>query len=144
MRVLVFAVLASLGAAAPHARQIGSTCELDPSFTAGLTTPNYYVANWASSAATDGQQCSVVDSFDATSISWHSTFSWTSSELIRGNPNAGYSRFKKADIAQHKSILVSWEWKCAPPLYLTLPCLNSSPIKPPVSENLNLFNSCLL
>jgi hypothetical protein len=111
MKSIVLSSLVALAAAAPQPRQIASTCKLDPTFMEGLTTPNYYVANWASEVAVDGEQCSVVDSYDSTSISWHSTFSWDSSRFIRGNPNAGYSKFKKGDIAQHRSIPVSWEWK---------------------------------
>lgn len=101
----------ALGIASPLARQVASTCELDPTFGQGLSTPNYYVANWVSNGATDGDQCSVVESYDATGISWHSTFSWDQSRFIRGNPNAGYTHFKREDIAHHTSIPVSWEWE---------------------------------
>ena len=110
MKLLAIFSLIALGAAAPQKRQIASTCELDPTFYKGLQTPNYYIANWASTE-TGGEQCIVIDSYNADSISWHSTFSWDASPYIRGNPNAGYNHFEKKEISSISSIPVYWEWE---------------------------------
>lgn len=109
--LLLITTLLTLTSSTPLTRQIASTCTLDPTFYDGLSTPNYYIANWAQEVVEDAKQCSVVDTYDSTSISWHSTFSWEPSKFIRGNPNAGYSKFKQGDVYLHKSIPVSWEWE---------------------------------
>lgn len=66
---------------------------------------------WGKDQATDGSQCTGVDSANGNSISWHSTWTWQGGQgSVKSFPNAGY-QFNAKTLNSVKSIPSKWEWR---------------------------------
>lgn len=66
---------------------------------------------WGKDQATNGSQCTGVDSANGNSIAWHSTWTWQGGQgSVKSFPNAAY-QFDAKTLDSVKSIPSKWEWR---------------------------------
>lgn len=76
---------------------------------------------WGKDQASNGSQCTGLDSASGTSIAWHATWTWQGGQgSVKSFPNVGY-QFEAQPLDSVQSIASKWEWRydtiCIPQIH---------------------------
>lgn len=80
---------------------------------ATTTKGPYIIYNnlWGKSNADSGQQCTGVDSFDGTTLAWHTAWTWKGGPYsVKSFANAAYM-FDPITLDSVKRVPTRWEWR---------------------------------